>query len=418
MICRRRTLSPGGALSLALAVLTLSCAAAPDDAWSRFRGPGGNGISAGSQLKVQWEPSEASWKTALPGKGHASPVVWGDRVFVLSGNVTNASRHILCIAGSDGTILWRKDYDSQKFSQNRENSFGSATPAVDGTGVYVYWTTPDAITVAGLTHDGKEKWIRNLGSYSARHGSGASPVVCENLVWINNDQDGASSLLALDVQSGATKHSIQRRVDKASYGTPCLLQPPGGPHQLIFASTSHGLTAVDPRSGAVLWDATNLFNSRVVSSPISSDGLVICSSGEGGVGRRLVAVRPPSGQEPAAVVYDSKSGVPNVPTPLAKDGRLFILCDNGLLRCVRTGTGEQLWQERLPDRFYASPIWAENRLYLVSKAGRVFVVAAADKYELLATNALEEPTFATPAIAGRTIFFRTESSLIAVRGFE
>jgi outer membrane protein assembly factor BamB len=385
-----------------------------NDSWPRFRGADGNGISSATNLPTRWSETDIRWKTSLPGKGHSSPVIWKERVFVTSGDTTNADRYIICLKAADGSTLWRKKYESRTFQQNRDNSFGTATPAIDENGLYVSWTIPEAITIAALTLDGQEKWLRNLGPFRGKHGSGASPVVYHGLVWINNDQDGPSSLIALKADSGEIKYKIDRQADKVSYGTPCLWQQTGSPDQLIFASSSHGLTSVNPLNGTVNWDYANLFDSRVVSSPITSDGLIICSSGEGGVGKRMVVLCPPHGTNAAAISYEFKSGIPNVPTPLAKDGRLYLLCDNGLLRCVRTATGEPLWQERLPDRFYSSPVWAQNRLYVTGKSGAVFVLAGADKYQLLAQNALGEPSFATPAIANETLFFRTESNLIAI----
>jgi outer membrane protein assembly factor BamB len=110
-----------------------------------------------------------------------------------------------------------------------------------------------------------------------------------------------------------------------------------------------------------------------------------------------------------------KSGIPYVPTPLARDGRLYLLCDNGQIRCVRTATGELIWEDRLPERFYSSVVGGNNKLYLTSKSGDVFVLAMGDKYELLARNPLGGPTFATPAIANGTLFFRTETHLLAIR---
>ena len=145
-------------------------------------------------------------------------MVWKERVFVPSGDTTNADRHMLCLASGDGSLMWRKKYASRTFQQNRENSFGSATPAADSNGVYMSWTTPEAITVAALTLDGHEKWVSNLGPFKGRHGSGASPVVYNGLVWINNDQDGPSSLIALKVDSGAVSYKIDRLTDKVSYG--------------------------------------------------------------------------------------------------------------------------------------------------------------------------------------------------------
>lgn len=408
--------SPRSLVLLLLASLVSTAAADGTESWPRFRGPNGQGISQATQLPVRWTDSNIRWKTPLPGKGHSSPVIWKDRLYLTSGDNQTGDRYVICLGISDGAPLWQKKFSSTVFPQNRDNSFGSSTPAVDDLGVYVYWTTPEATAVAALTHQGEEKWIKNLGPFMGKHGSGASLVVLDHLVWVNHDHDGPSALIALEAGSGAIKFKIDRQSDKVSYGTPCLLTRPGQPDQLIFAASSHGLTSVNPRHGTVNWDLTGLFKARVVSSPITSDDLIICSSGEGGVGRRLVAVRPPFGQNPATIVYDFKSGIPNVPTPLAKDGRLYLLCDNGLVRCLRAQTGEALWQERLPEPFYASPVWAQDRLYCVSKNGTVFVLAAADQYQLLAQNNLGEPSFATPAIARNTLFFRTTSQLLAVGG--
>lgn len=402
-------------LALALALEPGFSAVAQGTAWPRFRGENGSGISSATNLPVRWGDADKAWKIPIPGRGHSSPVVWEDAIFVFSGDDSSAQRHLLSVRSSDGSTIWHKQFASTRFSQNRENSFGSTTPAVDAHGVYCYWTTPEATSIAAVSLDGKERWVRTLGPYRARHGSGASVVVHANLLWVNNDQEGPSSLLALDTHSGEVRHTLTRRVDKASYGTPCVLEEAGKPSQLIFAASGHGLTSVDPVKGTVNWDFTNLFPARVVSSPIISDGLIVCSSGEGGVGRRLVAVRPPAGGQGPSVAYDFKRDIPNVPTPLAKDGRLYILVDNGLLRCLKLQTGEALWQERLPARFYASPIYADGRLYLTSKGGEVFVVSCGDRYELLAQNSLGETSFATPAAVGRTLYFRTETHLVAVR---
>ncbi len=384
--------------------------------WSRFRGPEGNGISPAKHLPVQWGEKEVRWRTELPGKGHSSPVVWGNRVFVTSGRDTDAERYVVCVQKSDGKVLWEKHYPSQTYHQHKDDNYGSSTPVVDENTAYVYWATPQAITVLALSHDGQEKWRKNLGPFTAQRGAGVSPVLCNQTVWINNDQEGPSSLIGLDAKTGNIKYKLDRMVDKASYGTPVPLAREGRPEELIFAASSHGLTSVNPQTGAVNWDCTNLYKARVVSSPITSDGLVICSSGEGGVGKRLVVVRPPASKGAASVLYDFTKGVPNVPTPLAKDGRLFILCDNGLLRCVNTATGAPIWEEKIEEPFYASPVWAAGRLYLVSRAGTVYVVSAGDKYELLGKASLGEATSATPAIADETLFFRTLSHLMAVGG--
>lgn len=404
-------------LTLAYAGMAVGCLSAHSaDQWPRFRGPDGSGISATTHLPIQWSHTNVAWRIALPGKGHSSPVVWNGHLFVTSGNPEKADRYLTCVNTLDGRVLWEKTHASKPFKQHTDNSFATSTAAVDESGVYFYWTTPEAISVTALTLDGKEKWTKNLGTFSSQHGSGTSLVIQNQVVWINNDQDGSSALIGLDVASGETKYNIKRTADKVSYATPCLFKPEGEPAELIFAASSHGLTSVNPANGLVNWECTNLFPARVVSSPVACDGLIVCTCGEGGVGRRLVAVRPGHGKEPAALVYDLKTGLSYVPTPLAIDGRLYLVGDNGLIRCVRAATGEAIWQHKLPEQFYASPVSAEGRLYLTSKSGVVFVLKAGESFELLAQNALGESIFATPAIAEGKLFFRTLSHLIAIGG--
>src|SRR5262249_18205930 len=161
-----------------------------------------------------------------------------------------------------GSLMWRKKYASHIFQQNRENSFGTATPAADSNGVYMAWTTPEAITGTALTLDGHERWGSDLGPFKGKNWKGASPGGFNGVGWINNDQDGPSSLIALEADSGAVSYKIDRLTDKVSYGTPCLWQEAGRPDQLIFASSSHGLTSVNPLNGAINWDCTNLFEAR------------------------------------------------------------------------------------------------------------------------------------------------------------
>lgn len=405
-------------LLFALPVLGFSSLALgnTEQGWPRFRGVDGNGISPARNLPLRWAEADFRWRTPLPGKGHSSPVILGDRIFLTCGDPDNAARHIVCVNRADGKIRWSKRYASTTYSQNKDNSYGSASPAVDAHGVFVTWTTPAAVTVVALTLDGVEKWRRDLGPHKSRHGSGISPVVVGSLVWIGDEQEGPSALFGLDIATGEVRHRIERRADKSAYGTPCLFRQPGRPDELVFASSGHGLTSLDPHSGTIRWECGGLFPARVVSSPITSDGLVLCSCGEGGTGRRLVAVRPPADGKPATVVYDLKKGVPNVPTPLAHEGRLYLLNDNGLLRCVRTATGEPLWEAKLGESFYGSPVWAEGRLYFASRKGVAYVIAAADQFEILAKNPLGEASFATPAIADGRLYFRTIGHLVAVGG--
>ncbi len=382
--------------------------------WTRFRGPNGCGLSSATNLPTSWTDKDYRWKVALPGSGHASPVVWGDKLFTVCTEEASAKRVVLCLKTSDGSVAWQREYSSQSFRKNRDNSYASSTPAVDSERVYVYWTTPEEVTLLALDHQGREAWRRNLGPFKSQHGSGTSPIVFNDLVILNNDQEGPSFLTALDAKTGATRWQLNRRTDRAAYSTPCVRQTDDGTAELVFTSSGHGISGLSPLTGKVNWELTNALPFRVVSSPVLADGLIIGTCGEGGVGRRLVAVRPGSAKRSPQLVYEMKTAIPYVPTPLAKDGLLFLWGDNGLVGCHRADTGERIWQEKISDAFYCSPVCANGRLYAVSKKGVVYVLAAAERYELLASIPLGEPSFATPAIADGVLYLRTSSHLFAL----
>jgi len=407
-----------------LLVLALICLAAPHPAavagandWTRFRGPNGSGIGLATNLPSSWTERDYRWKVALPGVGHASPVICGDKVFVVSGEKSSAKRFVTCLKERDGAVLWNNAYESSTFAEHRDNSYGTSTPAVDDQRVFVYWTTPGEIAVLALDHTGRQLWRRNLGPFKSQHGSGTSPMLVGDLLVVGNDQEGPSSLFGLEAATGATRWEVKRRTDRVAYSTP-LLRPTGSGVELVFTSSAHGMTGIDPASGRVNWELTNAFPFRVVGSPILSDDLIVGSCGEGGVGRRLVAVRPPAAGPPARTVYEFKNNLPYVPTPLAQDGLLFLWSDSGQVACHRLGSGELVWREKLSDSFYGSPVWAEKRLYGVSKNGVVYVLSATEKYELIAALPLGEPSFATPAIAHNALFLRTASQLICIGGRE
>ena len=421
---------PRGACGLLFFVVSISlasaAASAADADWPRFRGPNGQGISDAKTVPVRWTDKDYNWKVSLPGAGHSSPVLWGDRIFLTSADPKTAKRTVLCLAAADGRTLWRRDYPSKTYAQNEENNYASATPVADADAVYVIWTVPDEVSLLALDHAGAEKWRRNLGSYPTRHGSGTSPVVYEDLVMLSNDQEGKrfisnegrSFIVAVDRTSGETRWETPRRTVLAAYSTPCVYRADGGPPELLFTSTAHGVTAIDPATGKVNWEIDKIFLDRCVGSPVFAPGLVIGTYGYGTRGTRLVAVRPGSkakGIEPQ-VVWDMKKDVPLIPTSIIKDGRLFCWADDGTVTCLKVETGQQVWQERLGTPFFASPVCVSNRLYCISKQGEVFVLAVADKYELLSRVPLGEPSDATPAVAGGVMYLRTASHLFSLGG--
>ncbi|HUT11182.1 MAG TPA: PQQ-binding-like beta-propeller repeat protein [Thermoguttaceae bacterium] len=420
-----------------LACLSLAFGAlAEEQEWSRFRGPNGDGISDAATMPVTWTDRDYNWKVALPGLGHASPVVWGDRIFLTCADAETARRTVLCLAASDGRTLWRRDYPSETYQQHRSNSYATATPAVDADGVIVTWTSPEEVVLLALDLDGGPTWRRNLGTFVGTHGSGSSPILVGDLVVMASDQGdpallarlmgreppdtppGKSYLIAVDRKTGQTRWQVPRRTTLAAYSTPCVHRCDDGRSELIFTSTSHGITAVDPATGKINWEVADIFRDRCVGSPVSAAGLAIAGYGHGIRGSLVVAVRGGSGAEgkEPKIMYEVTTSVPLVPTPLVQDGRLYLWADDGVVTCLDVSTGEVIWRERVGGSFYGSPVCVASRLYCISREGVVVVLAASEKFELLARVPLGEPSCATPAVSAGVMYLKTDAHLFSLGG--
>ncbi len=409
---------PLAAASCLLALLPAGTA--PGQEWARFRGPNGSGLAEGT-LPARWDEGAHNWKVRLPGSGHSSPVVWGDRLF-LSGAEEDGKRLLLCLRAGDGKQLWSRTFPGERSRAHAHNSLSSSTPAADERHVYACWAGPKDFLVVALDHGGKEVWRADLGPFRAGHGFGASPIVHGGLVVVPNDQDGKSELVALDSATGRARWKVPRR-SKASYTTPCVYQPRGGPAELIFTNYEHGVTSVDPKSGKVNWELDVFDKGHVeaaIASPVVASDLILATCGWLGVRQEVVAVRPPrpgSGGK-ATEAYRITRSAPLCTTPLVRGALLFLWDDNGVVTCADVRTGTVHWRQRAPGSYYSSPVCVGEHLYNVSRAGDVVVVRAAKRYELLARNRLGEGSHSTPAVAGGRMYVRTFSHLLCFGGKE
>ena len=306
--------------------------------WTRFRGPNGTGVSEAKSIPVAWTETDYDWKIDLPGMGHSSPVVWGNNVFLMSGDPENATRYVLCLNALSGKIVWQHEYSSTVHHLHPRNSFASGTPAVDEQHVYVAWSTPEELTLKAFDHSGNEVWSRHLGTWTSQHGFGSSPIVYEDLVILSNQQQteqlepgqtpGKSYMQAFDRRSGEDRWQTPRTTTRVCYSTPCIYQPRSGRPQLLCYSTGDGFYSLDPQNGTPNW-AVPAFDMRTVNSPIVVGDLVLGGNGSGGGGNYLVALRL---SEKPEVAYEVKlpRKAPYVPTPIARDDLVFLFCDNGV----------------------------------------------------------------------------------------
>ncbi|MEY2879141.1 MAG: hypothetical protein RLZZ15_1521 [Verrucomicrobiota bacterium] len=414
-------------LILSAALLVAAVGAAPLGAqeWTRFRGPNGTGLSAAKNIPVTWTEADFRWRVPIAGESHSQPVIWGDKLFLMTATDAGKQRALLCLDKRDGKELWAKSYALPTHRPGNKNSgYANGSAVVDAERVIALFVSAEHHWVRAFDHAGRELWARDLGTFQSQHGHGASPMIFENTVIVTNDQDAESSIVALDLKTGAVAWRTPRGTGAnpniaAAYCTPVTHARADGAVELLLTSQSHGVSSLDPRTGAEIWRAP-AFDKRMVASPIVAGDLVIGSCGSGaGTGNYLSAIRLGGAGNVAKthVAYTLRKATPYVPTPLYADGRLYLISDAGFASAIEAATGKVLWSERLTGaEFFSSPVLIGGKLYVPSTKGDMFVLAASDTFQQLARNPLGEGTHSTPCIDGGRLYVKTFTHLVCVGG--
>lgn len=386
--------------------------------WTRFRGPNGTGVSDAKSIPVTFTEKDYNWQVKLPGTGHSSPVVWGDKIFVTTTDVKNAGNMLRCHSAKDGRLLWSVSVDFAPFKKHNLNSFASSTPCVDEDRVYMTWSTPEKYVAVAYTHEGRKVWEKDLGTFASSHGLGASAILFEGKLILPNDQNDDSHIVALNAANGDTIWRTARKgSDKTAYSTPCVYAPEGERPTLIFNSFSYGISALDPDTGKLVWGFEGAFTMRSCSSPVIGGGVIIGSTGSGGGGNYVSAIHPGdrAGKKPDQA-WRLRQSAPYVPTPVYYEGHFYLISDGGIASCVEAASGLVKWQERVCGKTYGSPVLIDGKFYCISTTGEVAVTRAAEKFELLGKSDLGEEVQSAPAISDGTMYIRTTGSLISVGG--
>ena len=413
-----RGLRPRFALGLMCLFLAPRLAA---QEWTRFRGPNGSGVSSAATIPAVWTEQDENWRVKLPGIGHSSPVLWGNRVFLTAAQEDpdgrRATRIVLCLDATDGSRRWRRNYATLRHGRHKLNSLASSTPAVDDRQLYLCWVTADQLVATALDHQGNERWQVNLGDFITSHGYGMSPIVCQDVVIVANDQQSASSLIGLDRHTGKFRWRVSRDT-KVTYSTPCLYRRTDGIQEIIFTNWRHGITAVDPATGETNWEIS-VFQQKTletaIASPFVAGNLIFATCGYLGRGMHTVAVRLNEATPPEAMeVLRIERGAPLTTTPLVYKGLLFLWSDSGITTCADGTTGQILWRKRVGGNFYGSPVGVANRVYCLSAEGEAIVLAASETPPLVTRVPLGEGSHSTPAVARGKMYLRTFSHLISI----
>ena len=403
---------------LSVIVLVLLPAAAPAGQWPSWRGPTRDGISTETNVPVKWSATDnIAWKTAIPGKGHSSAIVWGDRIFVTSADKRRRTRLLLAVDRATGKILWQRVVlRAAPETINRLNSLASSTPATDGKHVWVTFLDVEKVSVVCYDVDGKEIWRHSPGRFTAKHGYCSSMLLYEDLVIVNADQDALGAdrayIVALEKATGKERWRIDRPNRVRSYVPPVVFKA-AGKDQMVL-SGSKCTASYDPRTGKRHWIVDGP-TEQFVASMVYTDGMFMITGGYPTL--HTLGIRPDGkgNVSKSHVAWHIRGGATSyVPSPIAAGKYCFIVSDKGTASCLAARTGKLMWQEKLGRHHSASPVSAEGRLYFLDDDGVMFVLDAGAKFRLIAKNPLKEPCFASPAISRGQIFIRALNNLYCI----
>jgi outer membrane protein assembly factor BamB len=412
--------------------------------WPHWRGPLATGAALKADPPLHWDATtNIKWKAPLVGKGSATPIVWGDQVFVLTALDTGRAADpkdvpkidpslkvkttapetyyqfiVMAFDRATGKLRW-KQIAAEKVpheGHHPSHSYAAGSPTTDGQFLYVSF---GSFGIYCYDLAGKLQWSRDLGRMSTRLGWGeaVTPVVHGDSLLLNWDQEKDSALICLDAKTGKTKWRTERD-DKTSWNTPFVVAHKGQ-HQVIVNGTKR-IRSYDLQTGAELWQCGGM-TVNAIPSPVAANGIAYVMSGYTGAGAVAVPLdsRGDLGMD-GKVLWRANKGTPYVPSPVLAGERLYFTSANTPLYSVLDiKTGKAIVdRERLPDvtSFYASPIVAAGRIYLVDRTGTTLVLKQADRVDVLATNKLDDAIDASPVAVGRQLFLRGEKYLYCVEG--
>ncbi len=376
-----------------------------DTDWPCWRGIDGTGIAKGS-APLEWSATKnVVWSVPLPGKGHASPTMWGDQIFLAVADEAQQSMSLVALDRQTGKERWTCPLHSGGFMHvHSKNTQASPTAACDGKHVFWPAMVKDAIWLSAVTLDGKIGWQTEVGPFISMHGYGSSPVIYRNLVIVQGDSNGPGWLAAVNKETGKVHWRVQRG-SGASFATPAVADV-AGKTQLLF----HGQDKVisyNPATGDKFWECEG--PATVCANTICWAGDLIFASG--GFPQRNVWAIKADGS--GAIVW-RKSWQCYVPSMLVDGDRLFVPQDNGLLNCVRASTGQELWSTRLGGDVTSSPVIADGKLYVTTESGKTSVFRSTDKLEEISASEIGDRCYSTLTIAGGRIFLRSYSKIFCI----
>lgn len=382
--------------------------------WPCWRGPDGDGTSKETSLPTRWDSvTNVAWKIEVPGTGYSSPIIWQDRLFLVTALQETNEKVLLCYDCKHGELVWQKTVLKSPFEKKHDNnSYASGTPATDGTRVYVSFLDGEDVVVAAYDFTGRQVWLQRPGTFFSPHGYSCSPALYEDKVIINGDSQGDSFVAALSKTDGHIIWKISHDKPAHSFSTP-IFRKMAGKMQMIFCGNKE-IASYNPDDGSKYWFVSGP-SEDFCSSPVYNEksGLVLVSSAW--PVRNLVAVKPDGKGDvtKSHIVWQSKKGAYYVPSPVCTDDYLLTTMTTGQVHCIAAATGKILWVKDMGAQ-YSSPVLANGLVYMPNDEGVVTVLKPGPGFESVARNAIGEKMYASPAISNGKIYLRTFHHLFCI----
>ncbi|MEM8669801.1 MAG: PQQ-binding-like beta-propeller repeat protein [Planctomycetota bacterium] len=376
----------------------------PND-WPFWRGPHRNGHApATADPPTSWSPTEnIVWRTAVPGRGHGSPTMLGDQIFLAVGDHAREVQSVLCFDRKTGKREWEAIIHEGGFANkskrglNEKATMASSTVATDGTHLFITFVNDNAAWATALDRSGNQVWQKRLCDYVIHQGYGSSPTVYGDLVIVSADTKAGGIIAGLNRETGEFAWS-RKRPKKPNYHSPVILR--AADREQLIAVGCDLVTSLDPATGELLWEVEGATTECVATAV--TDGQRIFTSG--GYPKNHISAVMADGSGKVSWENNSRNYVPSM---LVRDGYLYATLDAGIAICYRSSDGVEMWKARLGGTFSSSPVLVGDRIYASNEEGRTFVFKAIpDKFEQIAVNQLGNSVFATPTFSGKRIFAR------------
>ncbi|MBW3597369.1 MAG: PQQ-binding-like beta-propeller repeat protein [Planctomycetes bacterium] len=376
--------------------------------WPAWRGPAGNNHARGAAPPLTWSEDEnIVWKTSVPGRGHSSPIVLGDRIFLTTADDQREVQSALCLARDSGGILWQTPVHQGRFIYaNPKNSHASSTPATDGQRVFALFAYRDAVWLTALALDGAILWQTELGPYVSKEGFGASPLIVDALVIVAGENVGRSWLAAVHRVTGEIVWRISRGPG-TSFASPALIEHEG--ERLVVLAGLGRVEAYDPKTGESRWSCPFPVPSPSASTPTYGDGLLLVTSSDQQTGILGLSL-----QDDGAEIRWSERIKAEVPSPLYHEGLAYFVQDIGVIACIDADTGQMVWRKRLGGNAASSPVFVNGHVLVCLEDGRTIMLKHGREFEPVHENVLDGEILATPAVSGGRIFLRSTEAVYCI----